>query len=711
MVKGGQELASVKNGSFDDQGVFSGIFSANPGVAFQSKGFDITLDELNLNAAYSFKENKVTFKSGSGQLTVSNIKGLQNGVIRLGIESNDNETLEAKVSTENTEISALGFVFDPGELQASITPEFELVKIYGEQLSAEHTAFDSDVNVQEFLIEEGTLSSLNAFGDVKYKGFDFSITNANYANKELSLDAVISLNLTGTQGRFAVKDFIIKEDGSVSIREIEGDLDKENILDVHFRAAFGDTRFQGTFVGDIKPIGLDIKGDIDIGKETSAGATYYFAYLNLESGLAKGGLPLGPTGLKLDKVGGRLGYNYRLDYNADADQFTGNPKKGNYLIGLTMGISDVTETVSLEGSPTIQFGGDTFDFNLQGQLNIPKEKSIISSAVTLNYSYPSNSLIGNFTTDIKLPVSTGSIFSANIPVDFKIAESKWELAGTGINGQVLGLVDFNGGVLFDGTLDPELQVNNIKLNGALNFKYNRSFSFRIPSVLRATLTVDAAFTARADIEVGESGLAAEFGGHVHGALTADASVFFIDFSASANIDAEATVGYNSEFGGYMDAKGSFRFKDFDFSVPLDVGYRFDGKNSTEVEFDPDDPDSGVSDFGTIEGDKLIVRSQDIKRITAQSDGGVNIKAFEDIKRVELRGLTFDLPAGLRIKAVGRNDVFIPGFCFVAGTPVKVSINQTVPIEDIVIGDEVVRYHHACGGNRCLEKTTINWSVL
>ncbi|MGB3465206.1 MAG: DNA/RNA non-specific endonuclease, partial [Cyclobacteriaceae bacterium] len=120
----------------------------------------------------------------------------------------------------------------------------------------------------------------------------------------------------------------------------------------------------------------------------------------------------------------------------------------------------------------------------------------------------------------------------------------------------------------------------------------------------------------------------------------------------------------------------------------------------------DDPNSGASNFGEVQGDLLVVSNKDIKRITAESSGGKNIKAFENIKRVQVKGVTVSLPKGLRIKAIGKNEIYIPGFCFVAGTSVRLADKTTKNIESIRLGDKVVSYHHECGGNHEAEVTEL-----
>ncbi|MGB3468468.1 MAG: hypothetical protein WBA74_24495, partial [Cyclobacteriaceae bacterium] len=553
LVKNGTEVAAIQNGSFSEERIFSGTLTASPGAKFESKGFNLTLDNLSLSASYSFETNKVRFNSGEGQITVSEIAGLKNGTIALSLEALENDILRTGVTTTETAIEAFGFSVSPGSLRAEITPELELVRVYGDQLKAEHQSFDSEVNIEEFIIAEGKLTKLKAYGDVVYKGFDFSIEDVLYEENELTVDASILLNLTGTQGYFAVDDFTINETGAVSISGIEGSLTKGNLYDIDFDATFRETQFKGNFKGDINPIGLAIEGSLDIGKERTGNTPYHYAYLNLKAGVGKG-LPLGPTGLKLDKIGGKAGFNYRLSYNTASQNFTGAPKKGNYLLGLTMAVSDLTNSISVEGSPTIQFSKNTFDFNLEGEVSIPKDKPLIQSNVRLQYSYPASSLYGDFTTSMKLPASSGSIFNATIPVNFKIDKGVWEVSGRNINGQLLKLVNFDGSFLFDGKVDP-FRVNNVRLSGNLDFQYKRDFTLEALGAFKVGLAVDANFHANANVEVNESGMAGEFTGRVTSTIEADARLLFINLGVRTTADASATVGYSSEKGGYMNAQG------------------------------------------------------------------------------------------------------------------------------------------------------------
>jgi len=703
--KGGETVASLQNGTFGDRNVLTGTLAATPGVAFNSNGFDIALNSLDLNVSYSFPNNQITFNRGAGQLTVSNISGFGDAAIKLGIEALGNENLIASVATDNAELKAFGFTFDPGSLKATVDNSFDLKKIYGENIAVTHDEFDSDISIAEFEISEGTLQTLKTSGSVTYKGFDFTIKDAVYANNALSVDAMIMMNLTGTQGLFAVKDFTISESGAVSISQIEGSLENKDILTVEFDATFSENRFVGGFSGAIIPINLGIRGSIDIGKETSTIPHYNFAFLSLGLNTGRVGFPLGLTGFKIDKFGGRLGYNYRLDYQAATNEFIGSPDNGRYLIGMELGISDVTNSISVSGSPLVQFGNDEFNFSLEADLKIPKKKPIIESALILNYS--ASRLSGNFTTNIKLPRTTGKILRASAPLSFEIGGGDWLIEGNGINGTVLDLVNFEGGFRFDGkSTDDSFKVNTVKLNGRLYFNYSRSFSLSKGRV-SANATISADFEANTNLELdNESGLVAEFTGRASGELTAEASILFIDLEVSAGFDASATVGYNSAFGGYMDATGSFHFKDLKFSVPLDVGYRFDGENPDSATIPEEDPGVGGGDFGEIVGTKLVLSANDLDRITADPTGGVDAPAFEDIEEVEVLENTYSLPKGLKIKVFSGGKIFVPGFCFVAGTPIKVNGEETRNIEAISVGDEVMSYHHGCEDTQSAQVTAL-----
>src|SRR5210317_1585629 len=113
-------------------------------------------------------------------------------------------------------------------------------------------------------------------------------------------------------------------------------------------AGLEENKFTGSFQGELSGIGLE--GKIDIGVEDGH---FNYAYLKLASAT---NIPLGPTGIKLTKLGGDLGYNYALDYKDLEEDPTGFPQEGNYVVGLNLGVADISGMVEVEGNSVIQFG-------------------------------------------------------------------------------------------------------------------------------------------------------------------------------------------------------------------------------------------------------------------------------------------------------------------------------------------------------------------
>ncbi|MEN8248432.1 MAG: fibronectin type III domain-containing protein, partial [Bacteroidota bacterium] len=292
--KGETDLASLTDASIADDGVLSGTLSALQGAEFSTGGFTANVEEMTFDVVVpiqgDFSEARIT--SGNGKFNLSNLGKIE-GDLSVTFQMDTESNISAKVLS-TSEITAFGMSLNEFDLKLELTPEFELTKIEG-HLEAQHPEFNAALKVSDFLLENGELVSFNFEGNVTYKGFNLKLNKANYENSVLVIDGKVAINVSGSAAWLAVKELNIAADGKVTIKGIEGELDKSPVY-VAFKASMDKTKFSGSFTGKLSGIGLE--GKIDIGVEEDQ---YNYAYLKLAS---SANIPLGPSGLKLTKLGG-----------------------------------------------------------------------------------------------------------------------------------------------------------------------------------------------------------------------------------------------------------------------------------------------------------------------------------------------------------------------------------------------------------------------
>lgn len=584
--KVGKDIAALQDAAFDQHGVLTGTFKAMQDASFTSNAFKVTLNELDLSGSYSFNTNSIELHTGAGLMTVSDIRGL-NGSLKLALEYGVDQNFNAQLTAGSTDLSAFGFTFKDFSVSVSATPTFDITGMEG-TVTAKHSAMDSEIRVSKFAIANGQLQDFNASGNFKYKGFDFKLNKCEYASETLRLTAKIALGVTNPEAQFAVKDFVISREGNISIGEISGDLKQGSYLLVNFNARFQENEFTGSFTGQMKMIGVGVDGTLSIGKREN----YQFAYLNLKS---KANIPLGPTGLKLTKLGGQIGYNYELTYDEKAKKLNGAPKKGTYLIGLTLGVGDVAGLCEVTGTPIIQLGENSFDLLLNGTLKAPKDNPFISSDLTVHYRLPANTIKGSLLTSFRVPKSTGNIFDANIPVVFSVGGNQWMVHGDNITATLLRKAEFNGSFYYGGQSTP-FTVTKVDLRGRAQMEYDVRYSRGIPgTAAKVFVAAHAGFNSGFNVSFDENGFEGEADVYVKGKLSLGLEYKEKTFNG---VDIECNlygkVGYRNN-SGYI--RGEFNYTVevgwWDLgTIPVDVDYNFDGTPAVHT---PDLPSTPPGD--------------------------------------------------------------------------------------------------------------------
>ncbi|MEP2772960.1 MAG: fibronectin type III domain-containing protein [Fulvivirga sp.] len=531
LKKNNTVLASLKNGSIDSAGKLKGKIKSIEGASFKSGAFDVGISNLDVDVEMALAEGVESFKilSGKGAATVSNIQSVD-GQVKLLLDYGVDGNFSADVDNQNTSLTAFGMSLTDLNLLADFNEKFELNKIEG-SLKASDERFSAKLDVDEFLLQEGELKTLKVNGVVDYKGFKFELLESTYADAALDISAKVEIE---NAGKLRVDKFQISKDGEISIGKIAGNLNKPMIT-MTFDATFKDNGFKGEFNGDVKFVKLD--GALDFGSE----ANYNYAYLRMAAG-TRAGIPLGPTGLKLNKVGGQLGYNYYLNFTSGS--YSGGPKKGNYLLGLTLGISDVANMFSAEGTSIVQFGGDRFELNLLGNIKAPQTNPIIDSDFNVNYYLPDNTVDGSLNADINIPSSTGFVFETTTPasINFAMAEENWNVEG-GVQAAMFREITFTGNT----SLSKSGESIAGYLRGQASYSYQKTFNYDWTAA-DVNGSLQLGFNSQINAQLNQSGISGSMGVHIYGNGNLSVTTILGTKTGSVSLDCQAQVSYENNQG-------------------------------------------------------------------------------------------------------------------------------------------------------------------
>jgi hypothetical protein len=519
--KAGTVIASFKNGSLNSAGDLTATFTAEGGASYKTNLFKITVNTLSLDFKLGMSSG-FSLTGGSGGVTVSDMAGVK-GTVDLALTFTPTN-VTASVTVKD--MTAFSMELKQAHLQADFNYDFDMTQLKGD-LQAKHTQFDVAIAVSQFQITNGKLDIFECSGSVKYSGFSFNLTKGSYtaADSKLTISAEAVLNITTANMSLAVDKFTIDGDGNITVGEIKGNLDKDP-LKASFSAKFEASRFKGTFDATFTSIGL--KGSVDIGAQPD----FNFAYFEI---IAKTNVVLGQTGLKLTQIGGQAGYNYKLP---DA------PTKGNYVIGLTIGVADVAGLCEVAGNPVIQLGTSSVTMSLNGTVKVLKDNTFFTGKLESNYVLPDNTVSGSVSTEIKVP-SSGFIFTSNnLKVDFNVGSNKWHAGGSNMGGKMFNTVDFSdGNITLDGSISSPLALTG-KLGGKATANFSQTVGVGALGInFSGNITVNMNSNISADLD--QNGLAGSFGVHVDGSGTLNYSTWITDGSVSVSGNSDANIGYQN----------------------------------------------------------------------------------------------------------------------------------------------------------------------
>ena len=511
--KDGNRLAELRGVGFNEGGTLTGRLTVQPGSQFATKAAVVkVLDfDLGITGKLTPEDLSVTINDGGGLFQISGIRGLS-GAIDLGFEYDPQGNFLAAVNS-TSRVRMAGMELEEFQLTADLSPEFDLILLQG-QVHARHDQFDSELLVNQFEVRDYVLTSFDVEGKVNFKGFHLDIVEGNLADNQLKLTGKVAMNLGGSAAWLAVEDFVIEEDGTVRINHIAGEVDKSPVL-VSFSSSFEESRFKGSFTGSLASIGLN--GQIDIGAESSF---YNFAYLSLSS---QTNVPLASTGLKLTRFGGHLGYNYRLEASSSDKAYEGKPQEGNYVMGLTLGLADITNMVEVTGNPLIQFGNERLEILLNGSLRAPLANPVLTGNLEVHYRLPENNLAGTMKSSLQVPAHSGAAFSGDFDLQFQANEEQWSVSSGTMQMKLLQEIEFVGAMKILGKLKNDEFVGY--LSGLSSYSFHDKREFTLFDV-DFTSSFDASMNLNGRIDFDQAGFygTMDLMMHAKGELGANVSV-------------------------------------------------------------------------------------------------------------------------------------------------------------------------------------------
>ena len=447
LKKGGNTIATFRNGHLNESQTLTGKLSAVTNASYKNRHCRVNITDMDMGFAVSLQEGIKSFKitEGRGAILLSEMENVT-GQLQLDLEYIQGTHFAAQISqSKKSEITAFSMQLSNLALNPIFDTQFNLISISGSVL-ANHPKLDSKkgIYIKHFEIKEGRLTSFEGNGAAQYKGFQFDLGNIHYENTSdnqfLKADALVVMKLGKSPQKIEVNKFQINAKGEISVGEVIGEFKKGNTFSLDFKAAFNEDRLAGSFDGKLGP--MELGGAIDMGSAKNLGdETYHFGFLSITSSLGPAGVPLGPTGLKLTKIGGRAGINY---YLPDLKSTTGDPREGNYVAGLTTGISDVGNVFNVEGNTMVNINEDNFQLDLTGKMTIPKKPPyVVQGDLEVTYRYPEQTLNGNANMTVMIPPSSGFLLKATPTLVFNFQKQYWMLKGNN-SGQLFNAINFTG---------------------------------------------------------------------------------------------------------------------------------------------------------------------------------------------------------------------------------------------------------------------------
>lgn len=516
-------------GNFSADGVLSGNLTVRPNASYKTNHFKVTLDQLTLGLAASIKDGTFRLTNGNGRATVSEVKGIQ-GRFVLMLDFPLAGGCAATVQAQG--VKAFTMQLDELNVNANFNTDFDLDRIHG-SLKAKHPKFNAKLNVQNFVVRSGSLEEFRCSGNIKYSKFNFVIANAEYAEERLNVTARVELKATGVAAMAQINQFTIDSAGEIGIGGIEGHL-RKGIANLSIRMAFEDNGFQGTFNGDIAAMGID--GTLNYGAKEDP--DYHYVYFSITARMGVG-IPIGQTGLKLTRVGGKVGYNYSF-IGTGAD---GAPRQGTYLVGMNAGISDVADMCEIVGEIRLELSSESANITLAGDVNVLRRTPYFRGHVDATYAIPANTISGTVGADLRFPMNGSILRSNNVRIAYFFGNNLFRANGNNMGGEMFGGVVR----LHEGYFNMNGSLDNVQnFTGRVGGRLTAQFGYQ-DSWLSGTVSLNAQLNlnSHADVGIDANGISGTFGVNAQGRAQVTIDTWVYSNTIAAEISAWGDASYQN----------------------------------------------------------------------------------------------------------------------------------------------------------------------
>lgn len=559
-------VAELKNASLNSEGIFSGDFVLKSGVSLETGVANLEFKNLNLGFEYDLKGNEFGLTEGSAKIHMKDIPNVTGYfVLDMSYDPAEDKGYSLEIDgAKNTNIEVFHMQVSDIDLSVDVdASNFDIKKIEGTG-KVKHTDFDAKLSLDKLTIEEGELVEVKGSGEVGYKGYKFEMTSFEYSDNFILCNSKLKVR----DNWVSVENLKIDSEGDITVGKISGNID-EGLFTSTFEASFQANKIKGELKGDIS--GFSLECAIEFGSVLDGDRVFLYDYgygsLTLGSSL---GVPLAPLPVKIVEFGGRFGYNYQLEYKDATDPtkgYNGSPLKDGYVLGLTLGIADISNMLAISGTSIVQFGGDRFRLDLNGTLRVPNRNPFIEANAYVSYQLPEERIAGGFDVDLKIPKSSGFIINAsNIGIDFEVDPSKWRVYKSNMSVKVLKVVDLTGNIDLEGSFDtPNSTTGEISgtLSYGFDFDFKKDISIGTYNIVHAECALDLSMSASAAIVIDEVNSSGTFGATVEGngefVLTAFNDSYFsvdlLDVQASVYAHGDMTIT-NDDFSVNGDLKAS-----------------------------------------------------------------------------------------------------------------------------------------------------------
>ncbi|ANQ50723.2 hypothetical protein MY04_3361 [Flammeovirga sp. MY04] len=468
MLKQQKEIAKF-TGSIARGTLLNGRFSVTQPQSVSMNKFNATLNRFDVEATYDFSEQNFTFNTGSGDLKVDGIKGLE-GDILLGIDYNE-QNIAISLSSETKDLKFCKMNVENPSFTFEVDDNLNLTKIEG-SFGVKPEGMSSAITLSDLLIIDGEVKSVGGKANIDYKNFRFDILSASYNSiTGLDMNAKVLLGDSYVE----VESFKIDNNGIVSVGKAKGDFNK-SLMAIRFDATFNENRFQGSFDATISRK-LSITGTVDMGTSEcdncNENNSFNYGYFKLKVGAP---IPVFP-GVSISQLGGQFGYNYFIDFDDRARY--GTPRYNNYIAGFSFGLQDQAGMLEFAVDPAVyQWGDESAMLYLNGTIKAPKIDPVFEGNASMTLELPSYDITGELNAKVNIPAKSGLIFKADQKIDYSITSTKTTFKSNQMDAKVFKVVTFTGNFSNERNYRPDgslISADGV-LNGELSYNYKGSYS-------------------------------------------------------------------------------------------------------------------------------------------------------------------------------------------------------------------------------------------